>query len=271
MYDPILLDPGPSPRGWHRIQSFLECPQRFAFRHRDPHRVDTGSGSPSLLMGSMVHVGLAHHYRRMQARQQGENENLWLVPTAAIGALSLKLGHGAAAFADQAADIVGGYIARYSTEKRKTLHVEEVFSITFDGVEVTARVDHVYEDTAGKIWLEDHKTTGRIDTKQPRFYAVSGQILLYRWLGQSLYGDRFGGVSLNMVQTASPGFARPTLDAAPALMARFPAVVVEAERRIAELDARGLATDDWPRSPTELICFHRYGACDYLERCKWGA
>ena len=28
-----LLETGPSPRGWSRLQSILECPQKYAYRY----------------------------------------------------------------------------------------------------------------------------------------------------------------------------------------------------------------------------------------------
>ena len=272
MPTPILLDAGPSPRGWHRLQLFLECPQRFAFRHRDGEKVrDDSHPSPPLATGSLIHVGLAHHYARMQARQQGRDPDAYYEPTDAVAALVTAKGEGWAPFMATAQHAVEAYIAQYLSEKRTILHVEEVFEADFGGNLLTARVDLVFEDARGKVWFEDHKTTGRIDAKQPLFYAVSGQVLAYRWIGQAVYGERFGGVSLNMVQTDGTKFARPGLDPAPALMARFPRVVVETEARIAALDAEGRACEDWPRSPTELVCYHRYGACDFIERCKWGA
>ena len=28
-----LMETGPSPRGWHRLQNMLECPQKYSYRY----------------------------------------------------------------------------------------------------------------------------------------------------------------------------------------------------------------------------------------------
>ena len=116
-----------------------------------------------------------------------------------------------------------------------------------------------------------HNTTGRIDVKHPKFYTMSGQLINYRWLGTMAFGEKFGGVLLNMVQTqGGRKFQRPPLEPAPALFNKFPQTIEDAERRIAQLEDEDRAVSAWPAATNELTCFHRYGACSHLERCKWG-
>ena len=65
-------------------------------------------------------------------------------------------------------------------------------------------------------------------------------------------------------------FERFDVDPAPKLLAKWPSAVADAERGIQNLLDEGRPEDEWPIAPSELVCFHRYGPCNYLEQCKWG-
>lgn len=296
--EPLLLDPGPSPRGWHRLETFLRCPQQYAFKYRGPKVEEPPpSGSSPLLMGSLVHVGLAHYYARMREDQTRGNRDRYYDPEMAVTMLAARRGGGPwYEAADRARGIVSNYVRFWAAkEKYRIHHVEEVFEIRYPcqngpirwrqrdelgrltdewveeaEVRLTARLDLVAEDPRGKMWTWDHKTSGRIDAKHPKFYGVSGQLLNYRWIGGAVWGEKYGGVVLNMVQTGGDArFERPQLDPAPRLLARFPQIVEDAERRIAELEAEDRPVEAWPALASEH-CYHRYGPCSYLEACKWG-
>jgi hypothetical protein len=55
------------------------------------------------------------------------------------------------------------------------------------------------------------------------------------------------------------------------MLSDFPQTVIDAEERIAALDASGRPFDKWPKAMNEMTCFGRYGACKHIEKCKWGA
>lgn len=274
---PILIDPGPSARGWHRIETFLRCPQLFAWKYRTGNSGSGGSGKSflddnkaSLSLGSLVHVGLAHHYARLRETQNGRDPNAYYPPVDAIHELSLRK-DAPAELEARAKEVVDAHIGFYAAEDKriKVLHVEEVFEATFEGHHYTARVDLVWE-SAGKVYLIDHKTAGRIEARTARAYATTGQLLAYRWLGTA-YGDRFGGVLLNLMQVGDKiKFERPTLEPTPNLVAKFPKLVAYAEAQIAYLDAQELAPNEWPGIPTEHTCFTKYGPCPAREICRWG-
>jgi hypothetical protein len=293
---PILLDPGPSRRGWHRLQTFLECPQKYAWEYLRP----SGGEKPvpkdgPLVIGSLTHVGIAHHYARLRETQHGRDSNIYHEPSTAIALLAEKNGWHQQDV-EHVQDLVIDYIAHWSgREQWRVLYVEEVFEARYPFVKgpirrkvrdergvwtgewreeedalLTARVDLAIE-MAGKVYFVDHKTTGRIDVKHPKFYTMSGQLINYRWLGTMAFGEKFGGVLLNMVQTqGGRKFQRPPLEPAPALFNKFPQTIEDAERRIAQLEDEDRAVSAWPAATNELTCFHRYGACSHLERCKWG-
>lgn len=64
-----LINAGPSERGWHRIESVMRCPRLYAWEHSG--LIERQISEP-LARGSLIHVGLAHHYQRMKENQLGE-------------------------------------------------------------------------------------------------------------------------------------------------------------------------------------------------------
>ncbi len=274
--DKLLLYTGPSSRGWHRLQLFLECPQRYAWTYEVPK----GSGSsqeskedaPQLVRGSLLHLGLAQHYSQMREYQQGRNPELYYDPDEAIRILADAKGGVWAEEAPNIIQCVDAYREFWATESFKILHVEELFEGTFEGYPLTGRLDLVIEDRAGKVWVIDHKGTGFLSDEQRQFYSMSGQMHAYRWLAGMKYGDRLAGVRLNLIQhTNEYKFKRVDTEPAPHMLNAFPRVVKDTEEAIERLRASGRPYNEWPMSMTELTCFHRYGKCQFAERCKWGA
>ena len=294
---PILIDPGPSPRGWHRLEVAIRCLQLYAFSHHKDAGPREPSSAEPLVVGSLVHVGVAHFRARQRQDQNRLPRDAYYEPATAIELLAEKNGSGWTPHVDRAQRIVSAYIEHWSAKEHgvRPLHVEELFEIRYpctrgpirrkernaagmwtggwieeNEVLVTARVDLVYEKD-GKVYLADTKTSGRLNGTHAGIYSISGQLLNYRWIGQLLYGARFGGIVLDLVQTGDIGkFERPPLDPAPALFSKFPQIVEDIERRIAALEDEDRAINDWPAAASELVCIHRYGRCSAFERCKWG-
>jgi len=275
--DRILIDPGPSARGWHRVETFLRCPQLFAWKYRAGGSGSGGGGgsplndgSAATSLGSLIHVGLAHYYARLREKQNGRDPEVYFTPDDAVRELGARKNATREA-EEQAIKVVGAYIARFYNEENRirVLHVEEVFEANFEGHYYTARVDLVWEQN-DKVYLIDHKSTQRIEARTVRAYSTSGQLLGYRWLGTA-YGDRFGGVILNLLQAGDPlKFERPMMEPAPNLIAKFPKTIDYAEKSIALLDGMDLQPNEWPANPSEHTCFTRYGACPARELCRWG-
>lgn len=153
----ILLDTGPSPFGWHRYETFLRCPQLYAWSHKTEKA--EGETGRALALGSMVHVGLAHHYARMREEQQGRDPGVLYPAVEAVRALAAKNERDNAYQENVglACDVVRGYLARYGSERHEILHVEEVFTLDFDGAPLTMRVDLVWRGSDGRVYFVDHK------------------------------------------------------------------------------------------------------------------
>lgn len=265
-----ILNTGPSPRGWHRLQSVLECPQKYAYQH-ELGLAAMDSTAPPLIKGSMMHLALAQHYNRMKNEGLGLDVDEWEEPEAAV-IKQAEVEQGWDEYVEMILDCYRAYIAHYTDEPFKVLEVEQLaYTQIFDKYLFTGRFDMVVEDRGGRVWVVDHKTTTRIMARQTQYYGISGQLVGYAYMGKAIYGDRFAGMLLNQVQhTGKHAFKRVRLPPAPNLTERFPYTVQDAEERIAELKESGRKPSEWPMAMNELTCYHRYGACPFLESCKWG-
>lgn len=259
-----LLDCGPSRVGWHRHGLVLLCPQKYAQTYLVEHEGALGGGAR--LLGSAVHVALAHHYARMRG-----DEGL-LSPAAAIDLV-------AAGFQDEARHahaIFNSYVQFWHPEQERqrfdVLEVEHEIEVDIDGEPYTQRIDLIVQDkTDGKVRFWDHKTTGQSASWTAESYQLSGQILGLSYLGQRVYGLRYGGAILNMVSKKPVGapsdrFFRTAPPAAPGSLAQFENTIRRARALIREF--KDYAPEDWPRVLDPVVC-HSFGGCDFVLSCRW--
>jgi len=264
-----ILVTGPSPRGWHRLQQVLECPAKYAWGYLDPDK-EKKERDP-LVKGSLIHLGLAHHYQRLMESQQGRDPDLYYTPKEAIRLYADIAGGLSAKWADLACEVIDTYLERYRQENWTILAVESLADGQIGGYRFTGRFDLVYRDRQGRVWVVDHKTTTRIDSSQRQFYSISGQMMGYRLLARQQYGADLAGIRINMIQhTGTMKFQRFDLSPAPHMLREFPRTVAFAEKLIQKWTEHSTDPRDWPMVTSELVCWHRYGRCDHLEKCKWG-
>jgi hypothetical protein len=300
--DPRLLFTGPSPFGGHRYALFELCPRRYGLTHEvypmpvrdaagtlisaphvdaDPEAEESG-GQWELIRGTMIHTGLAHHYARLRARQKGDEATLNLLyePADAMEALCAQevarnpfdrdLWHDALSIGTT---VLKGYAAKYAFEKIRVEAVEEVFVMEFGDslAPYTFRLDLGVRDSAGKVWMMDHKTTTRIRDYHNFTYGVSIQFQAYAIAGQSIYADSYGGVSLNMIECGDKGsvhFVRPDLPAIPGFLAGFAARIEALYLQMQDLVVRGVPPSLWPKKPGYSSCRAFGKVCPYYERCR---
>jgi hypothetical protein len=270
-----FIDAGSSGEwGWHATELALRCPRLFAYTYRfGPHGEE--GDRPALLKGSLIHQGLAHHYARLESIQHGRDPEEWARTDVAIEACAEKLGRHAAKYIDTAKRVVSQYAAHWAHERLEVLHVEEVFKSDIGGYVFTQRFDLVVREPDGKVYIYDHKTTGRLSSAVAERYTLSGQFLGMANFGSRVWGSEFGGVKLNLIEIGDqkPGgnaaFKRQTPDPAPAAIKSFPLTVLHAREKIAELDKSGLAPADWPMTMSEQTCITAYGPCGYFDKCRF--
>lgn len=273
--DAKVVMAGPSPRGWHRLQQAAECMQKYAFAYEDPtyKKPDMGSRAP-LAKGSLVHLALAQHYARIRAKQQGENPSDWAAPMDAVAVVAKM---------EKVEDLIPIVEDTYDAYQRhfindevywKVLEIEQLNEIWLAGkYRLTGRMDLIIETDGGQVFCIDHKTTGRATRSHANYYAVSGQLMGYSQMVREKYQERFAGMIVNLLQLAdssSPKFERIHLARSPAMEARFEQSVVDIEENIERLKASGRTFDNWPKALSELTCYSRYGACEFIEKCRFG-
>lgn len=271
----LLLVTGPSPRGWHRSQTAAECLQKYAYTYlyKVEGKEDTTADRTPLVRGGLLHLGLAHYYMRMRCRQRREDPDLYYTPAEAIRLYAsivkgLYLQH-----AEDLVECLAAYEEHWKDrEHYQILHVEELFQATIGGYLFTGRLDLVVVDSRDQVWAFDHKGTGRIEPKHKEFYAMSGQLIGYRWLVKNVYGARFAGLRVNLIQHGNNNFKfeRPPMSPTPHLNSRFTQTIIDIEKRIEAVEAEGRPVDQWPLAMNEMTCFGRYGACPHTDKCRWG-
>ena len=273
--DPLVISTGPSPRGWHRLQMAAECLQRYAWGYEAGPRKDI-SKKPPLAIGSLIHLALAQYYSRIQQEQEGKNPNEFMEPVEAVRLVAEVQGN--QKHVPNVVETFSSYAQCYwqDINERRIVAVESLFDGTLDsGAEsyrLTGRVDLMFEDLGGRLWAEDHKSTGRLTKRHKEYFAVSGQMLGYEHLCRQKYPE-LAGFKINLIQhggSTNPKFERLTLPRRPALEAQFVERAIDIERAIARMKAEGRPVDEWPKAMSELTCYHRYGACDYIDQCRFG-
>lgn len=128
----------------------------------------------------------------------------------------------------------------------------------------------------GRDYIWDHKVTGGgIGKTRAEQYAMDGQFAVNRIAGKQLYGDRFGGVIINLVQRRDPfGVSRQIVPATPYRDEQLARQVYSKAHSLAHQLAnhmRGIVSaGDWEMTQNELTCYHRYGKCGAFETCQYG-
>ena len=142
---------------------------------------------------------------RMMADQQGEDREQWYEPLVAMQLQALQEGIDWEDQLQASQDAVVEYASYYGVEEFKVVAVEEMISTMIGSYQVTGRADLIIQQrSTGKVWIVDHKTTGRISGTQPKYYGISGQLIGYEYMGREIFGEElWGGMLLNQIQHKS--------------------------------------------------------------------
>ena len=270
--DKLLLDAGRSEAGWHRVELAIRCPRLFAWREVEGKAF---SISPPLVRGSLLHIALAHHYARMREVQNGGDPERWLAPDEAVFALAEKNSHESELWMGCAPAIVDVYFAyrnNWAGEEWKILEVENQMKARVGEKKhlYTQRADLIVEDVQGRVWIVDHKSAYRINSKTLQQHIMDGQFLGYQMFGKAKYGNRFAGVIVNRVKlTPRYDFDRRILEPAPRAFNWFVQAIEEGERKIAQWT--GKPTEEWPMAMSNQICYGKYGKCSAFDLCRFGS
>ena len=271
MIGPKLLDAGRSERGWHRIQNVIRCPRLFAWKEVEKRSFPI---TAPLVNGSLLHIALAHHYQRLKELQTGGEPNDWFLPEEAIEHLAWKNADESPLWLAAVPKIVDAFVAyrnNWLGEEWRVLEVEEELRAHL-GKErhlYTQRADLIIEDVQSRVWIVDHKSAYRLNSKTLRQHILDGQFIGYQLFGKAKYKERFAGVLVNRVKLSPPyDFDRRPLEPAPDALNHFIQVIEEGERRIALFEGRDVL--EWPMALNNQTCFGKYGQCDAYDLCRFG-
>jgi len=294
---PILLDAGQSTRGWHRNQTMLRCAQLFAYKYLLGLNV---TGEPRI-KGSLAHIGAAHHYARMQARQQGWDPDRYHDPMTAIELLAASEGPDWTKHVPKIQAAIRAYVDKYGLDEVfEVLAVEQQYhhriaappgttrvakdpvtgdlrrdlpEVPVESFLFSLRADLTVRDrSTGRVRWIDHKSTGRVHgSSQVRKFTLSGQFLGMQVVGAEFYGDKWGGCQVNFIGLEPPhSFLRRAPPAAPNALAHFEQAIVDSEMEQIRLEREGRDPWSYPKKLNEQVCGGRYGPCDGWDLCQWG-
>lgn len=274
--DKILVDAGPSERGWHRFENAARCLRLFALKEAG---LVPRSMSDALVRGSLLHVGLAQHYA--MKLQDGKN---YYTPLEGMYAFADNMAKEAANAHDAALwrihipevqQAIQAYRNRWREESWTPVAVEKELRAHLPKLDgsgkflFTQRVDLIVKDHHDIHWIVDHKSCYRIDGRTLRQFTLSGQFLGYQIFGRKMYGKKFGGVILNRVRLRGPyDFDRCTLEPAPQAIRRFTRNLAQIEDLTDRYEGEDPHT--WPAAYSEQVCWGKYGKCPAFELCQWG-
>lgn len=285
--DPLVIHTGPSRRGWHRLQQAAECLQRYAWSYENGPKEDI-SDKPPLALGSLIHLALAQHYARMKEEQEGRNPNAYMDPIEAVRLMAQVKKH--KQYVSNVIQTYEEYARHYwqDINNRRIVAVEVLYEGTLDPTPeedlagevpylLTGRLDLMFEDLGGRLIACDHKSTSRLTKSHKDYFGVSGQMLGYAHIVRQKHPD-LASFEINLIQHAGQGrtkFERLFLPRRPELERQFVARGRDIEKAIERMQAETAAgkrgTHEWPKAMSELACFHRYGACDHITKCQYGA
>jgi len=282
-----LLYTSSSPFSGHTHDMAEKCLQAWAYKkllNCWPQQAPV-PGRPEIdarTKGSMGHTALAHIYRRAQAEQEGEDPERFLPWHMAVQHWASKRDKEqrnrlCTNFVPTVIQAVNGYIDYWLIRRRESvrvLGVEHVLDFKpLVGFDHTRSADLILVDVDGLVYFWDHKFVGRLNTQTVSRYAMDGQFLDYMMIGRALYGDRFGGVKLNLITWPAKDqveFYRDHVGAAPWAGMQRLEQMQETRARLDGLIAEGRDPWRYPKAMNETVCQGPYGLCDAFDLCRYG-
>lgn len=266
----FIINPGESPFGSHRYETFGICERRYWIKYINAQIHNRGGNARGI--GSLIHLALAQYYMKIKNKKNKVSTQLY-EPMEAVELMANS--YGLSTEIEKVREIFNNYILKYGIEDstKQIMSVEEIYGLVLEHDSIpgkyaplTARIDLVYRGSnTGKVYFCDHKTSGFISPNHIKFYSMSSQILFLQHIGERVYGDEFGGVIINSIQTGAKSlfkrekphyFERAINDN-----------IISTIERFNKLIGKGENENDYKGTYSEHTCWTRYGACDFYEIC----
>ena len=299
--DLVFINTGGTPYGSHAHGLVTKCIRLYGYVRVIGMRFPP---NPGQLMGSLLHVGLAHAYAKKGAAQPGgvpvdgvrvTDPDTVMEPEAAVIRASRELTKEcntidwdgpSTADIDLTLQALAAYNERWTFEERneRVLGVEcelkmEIPDSTGTLRPYTQRVDLAVKDHLGHVWYRDHKRLARAGGALVR-YQMERQFLTMRMLGMQRHGDRFMGVAVNLIKPEKKGgissfkFERVAPKPAHHALFRVWEDTAQWKEYLDWVVSRwgGTPKDvwNWPQVDNGEICHGPFGICPAFDLCARG-
>jgi len=271
------MDSEPTKMGWSKVGTFIHCPQKYAYSYLMPKERKSSKLNRNFIRGLMIHDGLECMYREIQ---QG-NTDIVDIMAQVSGLLHVRAHEKGMEWIEHlhtCTSTILMYINHWlgldcaeQLSAIKVVDIEKYLSMPIgDEFILTGRCDLVIEDDRGMIYLVEHKTAEKIENKTQEYYEISGQLIGYELMAKKIWGDKFGGIYLNMIGIDDQRFKRVFIKDRKHMSKRFEPTIYDAMKRMKSLDDAQTPLNEYPMAMHELVCHHRYGACQFINKCKKG-
>ena len=251
-------------RGWSSFSTFQRCPLLWKRKYIEKRKPALLMESPSLAVGTLVHVFLAAHYSRRAD------------PSYPLGPDEIFAGVRAKAdpkFVEEAWRLFRAYALYYSGEVIEPIAVE--YDLKDPRTGESCRYDLVAffpESIAGRpagTYIVEHKTAGRFDADTIDGWVNDGEIIgevaLWKKLGLDHRFGKLQGILVNIIgKQKDPQFHRTFISPESWQVDAH----LDDLRRWEGLITLAQATDNFPRARSG--CVTRYGRCTYWDACATG-
>lgn len=262
----VVWPGGLSLQGPHRVGAFATCPQYEAFSHELQLRNNVQKDA--LVIGTLVHVGLAYRYAMMMMAQKPE----WLVYKDGREAIWI-CGQETPDLAQESLRIFDAYQAFYARNTITPVAVEHQVYVPFDlgngeSEPYSCRTDLLgIED--GQYVIFDHKVFSKIGRNTGYEHRADRQMLTNLALWRA-HGVDVKRVVLNTMTKdhPEPRFCRFDVPISQKAYADLGADTLYWLRRMNE--TRRLYPDPMNRPKVLEACTRKYGRCDYQALCHEG-
>lgn len=271
-----------SPNSGHAIDAFMRCPAYFGLRYElwalDPDPAQPAAASASseaTIRGSLAHQGLALHYHRAWALQQGRDPDEWAQPLDGVARMAYEKGP---AWVENVPHVFLGlraYWKAWADERFFIAGVEHVVDMAplLNGRSHTRSIDLVIQGTNGLFYFLDHKFTKKPTETFLNNLAFDGQFLDYQIIGPALLGDKFGGALASIIRWPTDKYRaqilREPVQQVPWKLSRRTADLVWAYKQLDDLRAQKLDPWFWPHTGTAEPC-NAFGGCEGRTICEQG-
>jgi hypothetical protein len=241
--------------------TFQRCPHLFKRKYVEQRQPGLFVESPSLAIGTLIHVFLASHYTRMI-----EPEYL-LAPEVVHDAVKL---YANPEFVGEAWRVFSAYRVYYSLEIIQPLAIE--YDLKDPRTGESCRYDliaYLPEGIAGYrpgTYVYEHKSASRFDSDTLEGWACDGEVIgqaaLWKRLGLDLRFGKLQGVMINLLgKHKVPQFYRTLVSPDSIQIASH----LDDLKRWESLIQLSTASNSFPRARGG--CLGRYGRCVFFDEC----